>query len=213
MVLLLSVAGLSHCADTLLTSEGYPGKPPGGVAKKDSSTKDLGGGLYETQIDATSTTAWSYFDFESQSEIAVTDPLSNSTWDIAFQRFKIKVNGGGVTGNANGAVVPINGDNFSARTSAPNPFTPALVDVTDAGDANDACRPTTDNVKYAFLDSTQVPNACWFSYSSGVLTPRNIVYVVRTATPKYYKVKLIGYYSETGTSGNPTFQWAEVAAP
>lgn len=213
LVLLLGIAGMGNCADTLLTSEGYAGKPPGGAAKKDSSTTDLGGGLYETHIDATSTTAWSYFDFETQSEISVADPLTNSTWDIAFQRFKIKVNGGGVTGNATAAVVPINGDNFSTRTGAPNPFTPALVDVTDAGDGNDACRPTTDNIKFAFLDSTQVPNACWFSYVSTVLTPRDTVYVVRTATTRYFKIKLTNYYSATGTSANIRFQWAELNAP
>lgn len=210
---LLSIAVQGNCADTLLTNEGYAGKPPGGATKKDSSTTHLGGGLYETHIDATSGTAWSYYDFETQSEIPVADPLSDSSWDIAFQRFKIKVNGGGVTGNATGAVVPINGDDFSARTAAPNPFTPALVDVTDPGDANDACRPTTDNIKYAFLDSTQVPNACWFSYSIGVLTPRDMVYVVRTSTSKYFKIKFITYYSATGTAAHLRFQWGEVTAP
>ena len=88
-----------------------------------------------------------------------------------------------------------------------------LTDVLDPGDGNDACRPTTTGVLFAFLRSIQNPNACWFAYSVGVLTPREMVYVVKTATPRYYKIKMLNYYGPTGTSGKIRFQWGEVSAP
>ncbi len=210
--LIVALSLTTHCADTLLTAEGYPGKPPGGTPLQAGATVALGNGLYETRIDAASYTEWVYFDFEAQNQISAADPLTEANWDLGFQRFKIKLNGG-VSGNAGASVVALNGDDFTARSQAPNPFNPVLDDRTDAGDANDACRPTTSGVLYAFLDSTALPNACWFSYSTGVLTPRDVVYVLRTGAVRYFKIKFVSYYGETGTSGKLKFQWGEVAAP
>ncbi len=213
IVLLLSFAlGTVSCADTLLTSEGYAGKPPGGTPLVAATTTALGNGIFETNIDATSYSSWVYFDFEAGEQVTVADSSTSSNWDIAFQRFMAKLNGG-ASGNAGVTLVALNGDNFGALTQAPNPFTPQLSDTVDAGDSNDACRPTTSGILFALLNSTASPNACWFSYASGVLTPRDISYVVRTATPKYYKIKVVSYYGQTGTSGKIRFQWGEVAAP
>ncbi|MBV6492240.1 MAG: hypothetical protein LDLANPLL_00233 [Turneriella sp.] len=208
LVSLLQIA----CADTLLTAEGFAGKPPGGTAVVSTSTVSLGGGLYETNLDATSNSAWVYFDFENPSGITVADPLSNNDWDIAFERFMIKVNGG-ASGNANVQVVALNADNFTARAQAPSPFVPATTDVVDAGDGGDACRPTTAGVLFAFLNSTATPNACWFSYSIGHLTVRDMTYVLKTYANKYYKIQIKTYYSETGTAAKFRFQWAEVTPP
>jgi hypothetical protein len=200
------------CADTLLTSEGFAGKPPGGALQVATTTVDLGNGLFETNIDAASYTNWVYYNFETGQEVSVADPASDSIWDIALQRFVVKLNGG-ASGNAGATVVALTADNFTARTQAPGPFAPELTDVLDPGDGNDACRPTTTGVLFAFLRSIQNPNACWFAYSVGVLTPRDMVYVVKTATPRYYKIKMLNYYGPTGTSGKIRFQWGEVCAP
>lgn len=211
-LLLLPLLYVQSCADTLLTAEGYPGKPPGSARSLSTTTLDLGGGLFETRLDASSYDNWVYYDFGVKDQISVENPLAENTWDIAFKRFMIKLNGG-ASGNAGMSVVALVGDDFSARMQAPSPFAPILVDAADAGDANDACRPTTSGVLFALLNSTVIPNACWFSYSIGILTPRDITYVLKTQEPKYYKLKILNYYSESGTSGRFRFQWSEVAAP
>jgi len=211
-VFVMVVFLLASCADTLLTAEGYAGKPPGGTPRVAATTVSLGNGVFETNIDATSYTEWVYYDFEAGDQVQVSSPSTNNDWDIGFQRFMVKLNGG-ASGNAGATVVALTADDFSARSAAPTPYTPELSDVADAGDSNDACRPTTTGVLFAFLRSTQSPNACWFSYSVGVLTPRDMVYIVKTATPKYFKIKLLNYYGATGTSGKIRFQWGEVTAP
>jgi hypothetical protein len=203
---------LIRCADVLLTAEGYPGKPPGGEKITSGSTVSIGSGIYETSIDATSYSEWAYYDFETPDQIFVASPATNYSWDIAFQRFMVKLNGG-ASGNAGVNLVALNADNFSGRNQAPSPFNPAMSDVTDAGDTNDACRPTTSGVLFAFLNSLQSPNACWFSYSIGVLTPRDITYILKSTQARYYKIRIMSYYSSTGTSGKLKFQWGEVTPP
>jgi hypothetical protein len=212
LTLLTSLFALGNCADTLLTTEGFAGKPPGGTPLSATVTKSLGNGIFETEIDATSYSAWAYFDFEAQNQVAVTDPATNSAWDIGFKRFMVKLNGG-ASGAAGVTVVALNGDDFTARTQAPSPFTPETTDVPDVGDANDACRPTTSGVLFALLNSMTSPSACWFAYATGVLTTRDISYVIKTATPRYFKLKMLSYYGPTGTSGKIRFQWGEVTAP
>lgn len=212
LLALLPLLSATYCANTLLTAEGYPGRPPGGAPAQSSTTTDLGNGLFETHIDASSYANWVYYDFAVKDQVTVVDPTTDANWDLAFKRFMIKLNGG-VSGNAGVSAVYLPGDNFAARTQAPSPFAPELVDVADAGDPNDACRPTTAGVLFALLNSTVTPNACWFSYSIGVLTPRDTVYVIKTPGPKYFKLKILSYYSASGTSGRYRFQWGEVTPP
>lgn len=207
----LALAFASNCADTLLTSEGFAGQPPGGTPAVSASTTYLGNGIFETALDATSHSQWVYFDFEAQNQISVADAAIDANWDVAFQRFMIKANSG-VSGNAGVTVVALNADNFSARVQAPTPFTPELSDLADPGDGS-ACRPTTPGVLFALLNSAVSPSACWFSYAAGVLTSRDIAYVLKTATPRYFKLKILSYYGPTGTSGKFRFQWGEVSAP
>jgi|JI10StandDraft_1071094.scaffolds.fasta_scaffold97661_2 hypothetical protein len=202
-----------HCAADLQSSDNGTKTSNTVVAV---TTTAMGDGTFKTVIDATSISAWRYFNFEASAEATVSNPQSDAVWDIGFQRFMIKINGG-VSGTANVAVQPITGSTFNALTQSPV-FTTPLVDITDAGDANDACRPTTAGVLFAFLKSTHVPNACWLYYTGApnhqLLSRKDdVAYVLRTATPKYYKVQVLAYYSDTGTSGIMSFRWAEVLAP
>lgn len=210
-LILFAVIFHGHCAADLQSDTA-------GVSQTAASvtTVSLGDGTFKTIIDATSTSAWRYFNFEASGEANVTDPQTNSVWDIGFQRFMIKTNAG-VSGTANAAVLPIGGAAFAGLTQSPV-FTGAITDVSDPGDSNDACRPTTTGVLYAFLKSTHSPNACWLYYTGApnhqLLSRKDdVAYVVRTSTPRYYKVQVLSYYSDTGTAGVMSFRWAEVAAP
>lgn len=210
-IILLAAVFNWHCAAELQSDAA-------GVSQTAASvtTVSLGDGTFKTIVDATSTSAWRYFNFEASAEATVSDPQTNSLWDIGFQRFMIKTNGG-VSGTGNAAVLPISGSAFAGLTQSPV-FTGTIVDVSDPGDSNDACRPTTSGVLFAFLKSTHTPNACWLYYTGApnhqLLSRKDdIAYVVRTATPRYYKVQVLSYYSDTGTAGVMSFRWAEVLAP
>jgi hypothetical protein len=156
------------CADTLLTSEGFAGKPPGGTLQVATTTVDLGNGLFETNIDAASYTNWVYYNFETGQEVSVADPASDSIWDIALQRFVVKLNGG-ASGNAGATVVALTADNFTARTQAPNPFAPELTDVLDARRRQRRLPPDDDRRALCFLAIDTKPQrllVCLFSRSS-----------------------------------------------
>lgn len=205
---------MPYCANTLLTSEGYPGKPPeSNDAQGSQITKEtIATGVYKIKVNATSQVDWIYFDLETGTQLDVTQPMVNSQWDMSFQRFKIKINGGN-SGSAGNALQPLKGQDFDTLTSPPNSFTPNITDRADSGSGTDACRPGINNTLFAYLDSTFTGNACWFRYAARRLTPRDIVYVHKTGDGNYYKVKVVNYYSDTGTSGNITFKYSQVSAP
>ncbi len=56
-------------------------------------------GLAARSLDATRDETWVYFSLEKNAEVFPADPDNSIGWDIAFQRFRMKVNGG-VSGSA-----------------------------------------------------------------------------------------------------------------
>jgi hypothetical protein len=52
----------------------------------------------------------------------------------------------------------------------------------------------------------------WYDYDPATnrLSPRPNVYVARTPSGAHYKVEILDYYDTAGTSGHPTFAWAEL---
>jgi len=55
---------------------------------------DEGDGTTTTVLDATDYETWVYFELESASTVSVGDPESSQGWDLAFQRYLPKLNGG-----------------------------------------------------------------------------------------------------------------------
>ncbi len=138
-------------------------------------------------IDATDSTVWIHFDLESGSIVSPTDPANSEDWDVAFQRYAIAVNGG-VSGSADVAVMEVAGmfDDFENVVAVPADGT-WMTDLEDAdGD---------DKPEYAFQN--------WFNYdiSTHVLTPADVVYLVRTAEENIFRFRIIHYYSAEGESG------------
>ena len=211
--IILYAMSVSSCADTLLTSEGFAGKPPEGSLPQAQkiTVNTISLGVFEVLARATSATEWLYFDFESGQMVTPTDPLTDNSWDIALQRFKVKINGGN-SGNGANSLLPIIGQSFDSLTATPSAFSGAITDRSDAGDGDDACRPA-EGTLYAYLDSTFTGNGCWFRYENTQLIVRDVTYVHKTHGNRYYKVRFFNYYSSTGTSGHITFRFSEVGAP
>ena len=83
--------------------------------------------------------------------------------------------------------------------------------VVAPGDGYVADQPDTDD------DDTAVNSAFeegdgWYAYDEATnrLSPRAYVYVIQTARGAHYKLSILDYYDAAGTSGHPSFAWAEL---
>ena len=64
----------------------------------------------------------------------------------------------------------------------------------------------TDTVDFEGADALKE----WYDYNSSthVLTAKDDVYLIRSSDGgSIYKIQMTDYYSESGTSGYPTFRW------
>jgi hypothetical protein len=160
------------------------------------STDAAGENAFTTRIDASDETAWVYFSFVSRAQVIPVDPANSVEWDLGFQRFHI-ISNGGVSG-IGGAAVAILADSFDAVVTAPSEG--YIPDQPDSDDSD-----TVANSAFEDGDG-------WYAYDEATnrLSPRGNVYVVQTARGAHYKLSLLDYYDEAGSSGHPSFSWAEL---
>jgi heme-binding HmuY-like protein len=154
-------------------------------------------GSFTTQVDAADAETWVYFSFASGSQVLPPDPASSDAWDLGFQRFHI-ISNGGVSGTGGGAVAIVTDQAFDAVTTAPgNGY------VEDQPDSDD--EDTVVNSAFEMGDG-------WYDYDPATnrLSPRANVYVIQAPSGAHYKLEILDYYDNAGTSGHPTFTWAEL---
>ncbi|MDD9940965.1 MAG: HmuY family protein, partial [Myxococcales bacterium] len=146
-----------------------------------------------TVVNASDHDAWIHLDLDRSRQA---DP-ENDGWDLAFSRFKIKSNGG-VSGNGSVAATELEGQSFDELEEAPEADY-----VRDAEDSDDE----DEDPDYAL--------AGWYAYdpSDHSVSPKEIVYVIRSTEGDFFKLEMTDYYDEAGTSGFPAFRWAAVAPP
>jgi HmuY protein len=138
-------------------------------------------------VDARNADTWVRLDLSTGGEVPASDP---DAWDLAVRRFQIVVNGGpGFRGRA--GVVLVRGVPFDSVVEAP-------------ADGYAVSRVTTGG------DSTAIAFEDWYDYSffSHLLTPADVVYVLRTADGRYAKFELLDYYCPGADPGCLTFRYA-----
>jgi hypothetical protein len=142
-------------------------------------------------VDARSKDVQMYFDFARGSVVAVQDPKTDS-WDLMFQRYTIKTNGGDTNPAGQGALLSLDGHDLSAVTKVPE----KAEFVSDIHPKN---RPSSYNPV----------SAKWFNYSylANVLAPKPLVYLVRTHDGKYAKMRILSYYCTGQSAGCLTFEY------
>ena len=179
------------CAPSIDNTDSNGGDTAGGI---DNVTNP--GGTTTTLVDATSQESWIYMDFESGRLVEVTTPESDTSWDVGFQRFSVKLNGG-VSGSGEVEARVVEGGDFEELSEAPYGGY-----VTDQADADDDGVP-----EYAMAE--------WYDYdySTHVLTPADRFYVIRTVEGAYVKFQHESYYDDAGTSGHLKFTWGFVEEP
>ncbi len=188
---LLALTG--GCASDIAATNGV-----GGTTSKVVTTTE--GGVSTTTVDATDAAAWVYIDLDTGAEVTPAAPEDSDAWDIAFQRFTIKSNGGD-SGTGGVEIAGVEGVTFDSVTAAP-----ASGWFSDAPDSDD--EDTTPD--YA-VDQA----GGWYDYNiaNHVLTPRQVVFVVHTVEGNYVKLEMLDYYDDAGTSGIPKYRAAAVSEP
>ena len=181
--------------DTAVTAEPEDTEEPEDTVEPEDTEEPMDPNIDET-IDATDSTVWTYFDLESRSIVSPADPANAEDWDLAFQRYVIAVNGG-VSGNGGVEVLEVAGmfSDFENVVEVPADGTWS----TDAEDADGDGKP-----EYVFQT--------WFDYdiSTHVLTPADIVYLVRTVEGNPFRFRILHYYSPEGESGYMNIEFDQI---
>jgi hypothetical protein len=154
------------------------------------------------EVNSTGSTVWKYFSFADNDTVTVADPANSNAWDVAFQRYRIKTNGG-LSGNGLG----------SAANSYQKGLTgfDALSAVSDTSTfINDASISIAVQQGYA----TYIVNPVlytWFSLEFATqgtqIVPSDYIFIIKTSSGKYAKVWFKSYYSPENISGYVSFQY------
>jgi hypothetical protein len=151
-------------------------------------------GSFASTVDAASEETWVYLSLDTHAEVTPDDPAQSTAWDLGFQRFNVKLNGG-VSGSAGASVAIASGS-----------FDDVLTPPADDGFLEDSADADMDgNPDYAFGAGDG-----WYEYdpASHTLSARDTVFVVKTASGAYVKLQFSSYYDAAGTPGMPQFRWA-----
>ena len=139
-------------------------------------------------IDATNQENWTYFSFEQGQVVEIPNADVSKDWDLAFQRTKVKINGG-VSGPGNGEVVMLTETTFDSVAEA-------LADGYEKDTADTlAIVPQSKKGWYVY---TGVPTH-W------VLPIEDRIFVFTTATGAFAKVQFLGYYKDNKAKKDPAF--------
>jgi HmuY protein len=164
------------------------------------TSKQLADGVTESLVDATDDSAWQRFDLDYAREVR--DANDDSDWDLAFNRFHIRSNGGASDkGGVELAQLP--GQAFATLLQAPSA---GFQQDQPDGPADDDDEP--DNV---FNNGDRD----WYDYNlmNHTLSPADISYVVHSTDDRYFKLRIESYYDAAGTPAWLRFPWAELAGP
>jgi len=142
-------------------------------------------------VDARSKEMWMYFDFSRGSVVPVDNPQTED-WDLSIRRHVIRTNGGATNPNGQTALLAIEGPDFSVVTSVPE-------EAEFVSDVRDKRR--------LYPYNPVVDKWYNYSYTTNVLLPKPMVYLVRTRDGKYAKMRIVSYYCKGNLSGCVTIEY------
>ena len=157
-------------------------------------------------LDASNASEWKYFSFSSGAIVQVTNPSTDLTWDIAFNRYNIRTNSGTSGAGQVGVFNTLN-TNFNAVTEIPSTanYTPdSIVEM-------QSIRGTVRQSLNPVITGTVMDNNStgWYNYTNmGGYTLSQNVYIVKTLSGKFVKLQLTSYKnSVNNTTGFITFKY------
>ena len=213
LVLILAgvASALMACSDS---DDPSPDNEPGPTTTSNITTIDEGDGVFASQVDATDADLWVYMDLATGAQVEPgADPTDSMTWDIAFRRSNVKVNGG-YSGRGGVEVTAIATGDLTSVIAAP--VTTYETDALQEGaDPDQPDFIQDDNTDFVFGRRQPVSATGWFNYdfTTHVLSAAEVVYAVRARDGQYYKVRFLDYYDQAGTAGYPTIRYARIDPP
>ena len=168
--------------------------------EKDETTSQSGKVI---EINASAYNAWTYFSFDEDTVVSITDYTTSTDWDIAFHRSDVRVNCG-QAGPGQGGSYNMGKINFNSVTEAPadgytlnttiqilESYTMPPTYITVPGD-------TLVSKWMTITTSNTAPPT--YNYSDNI-------YVIRTAKGKYAKIWLTNYFNKQSQSGHITMKY------
>lgn len=156
----------------------------------------------EFEINSTGSTTWKYFSFTTNDTVSVTDPATSTAWDLAFQRYRVKTNGG-LSGNGSGSAA----NSFKKGQTGYDALTVVPDTTTFAADASISIAVQQGYATYVVNPALYTWFSLEFATQGTQIVPSDYIYIVKTASGKYAKVWFKSYYSATNLSGYVTFQY------
>jgi len=156
----------------------------------------------EFEINSTGSTTWKYFSFTTNDTVSVTDPATSTAWDLAFQRYRIKTNGG-LSGNGSGSAA----NSFKKGQTGYDALTVIPDTTTFVADASISIAVQQGYASYVVNPALYTWFSLEFATQGTQIVPSDYIYIVKTASGKYAKVWFKSYYSATNLSGYVTFQY------
>jgi hypothetical protein len=189
---LLLAVFLAGCAPDLRKTDCFDGVC-GELPTEPLFSVTLEGDVYDSLVDATSKTLPTYIDLDGAKELKFDEAEATNAWDLSFQRDKVRTNGGGTNPTGTVEVAVLKGQDFATLTTAPA-----------SGYQKDGSEPVFNTAEGG-----------WYLYDFGVhrLTTQDHVYVVKSSSGAYFKVKMGSYYDANGTAARIAVRFAKLAAP
>lgn len=154
------------------------------------------------EINSTASTKWKYYSFEKNDTVIVTDPMTSTEWDLAFQRYRIKTNGG-LSGNAQGSAA-----NSYQKLQTGFDILKVVPD-TASFTPDESIQIAVQQGYAAYILNPEIYS--WFSIelapAGTQIVPSDYIYIVKTAKGRYAKVWFKSYYSASNVSGYVSFQY------
>lgn len=154
-------------------------------------------------LDARSYTDWVYFSFSKGEIVTVTDYQNDTSWDIAFHRGDVRLNGG-ASGIGEAEAINTNKTEWNDITAAPT-----------SGYTADEIGTITTAFTGSGIETEEQPFsqtlATWLTIDVSnpppVYVVHNYIYVVKSASGKYVKLQLYDNKNETNAAGYVSFKY------
>lgn len=178
------------------------------------ATTEVATGVKRTTIDASAggmngaaTNPFVYVSFADGSRVDITDIASRTdkTWDLAFRRSVLRVNGGD-SGAGDAAIARVSGKTFDEVTAAPA----AAAFETDEF-IDEQCKVARDPINNPqTVFSGPATEDLWYAYdvNTSQLTPQPFIWVLRRVDGTFVKIEIESYYDASKVSGHFTVRWA-----
>ena len=170
------------------------------ACKKENTNVQIEAQTFE--INSTGSNVWKYFSFDLNDTVTIADPANSNAWDLAFQRYRIKTNGG-ESGNGSGSAANsyLKGQSgFDALTVVPDTSTFKVDESVDIAVQQGYATYIVNPVLYTWFSLE-------FATQGTQIVPSDDIFIVKTASGKYAKVWIKSYYSASNLSGYVTIQY------